>query len=151
MNVNRWEFRHSKSNRQFIDGILNLTDFGDSKKLICDDNNFEKRKIIGCNAISSSKNPDTVFFLKIDEKGILDYCIFSDRDSNPDLYADNDHVISAYKKINFDQLAGMGDCSGDSSFNDGFRKDDDDFTPPSQSTFYLSFYWDEIRQNLTQQ
>lgn len=151
MNVNRWEFRHSKSNRQYLDGILCLADFEDSKKFKCDENIIEKRKAFGCNAISSAKKPDTVYFVKVDSDGMLDYCTYSDAVPKSKVGFDGDFVVSAYNKVNFEQLALMADCSVETVYSSSYRKDDADFTPPHQSTFYLNFYWDEIRSKLTQQ
>lgn len=73
-----WELRHSKSNYEFSDGILSLTD---CSELSAFDNYSlsEDRKFIGYSVNSSYNHSNTLLLTRLANDGELEYSLLSDK------------------------------------------------------------------------
>ena len=72
-NLSHWEFRHSKSNIDYSDGILSMAD---CSRLFSKDNlDFpEDGKFIGLSTVPSFLDDESFFIARLTDDGEIDYC-----------------------------------------------------------------------------
>lgn len=103
--LRHWEFGHSKSNTQYMDGILSLTDAVELSKFksILNSENVE---YIGHSVVQSSLDGSRIFLARLTIDGEIDYCTISNSEdhleSDPsELYQNSGEIM------NFNGLKGI--------------------------------------------
>lgn len=98
-NLCRWEFWHSKSNNQYMDGTLSLSDcrkLSQNKSQL----NSEIPKYLGHSVSQSSCNEEMLLLARLASDGEVDYCMISKSekdfpDSEPnEIYNNSGDIIN---------------------------------------------------------
>ena len=95
----RWEFLHSKSNRQHMDGILSLTDFSKLSQTKSQPST-QIPEYVGHSVTRSSINENKLFLSRLTSDGEVDYCILSNSEkdfphSDPnEIFQNNGEIIN---------------------------------------------------------
>lgn len=103
--LRRWEFWHSKSNSQYMDGILCLSDY---RKLSQNKSqlNSEIPKYLGHSVSQSSCNEEKLFLARLTSDGEMDYCMISKSEKDFPDFEPNEINNNSGDIINFSDFSG---------------------------------------------
>lgn len=104
-NLFRWEFWHSKSNSQYMDGMLSLADsgkFSQNKSQL----NAEIPNYLGYSVSRSSYNEKKLFLARLACDGAVDYCMISNSEKDFPDYEPNEIYHYIGETINFSDFSG---------------------------------------------